>query len=106
MRGTVVRVGNIKPYVTKLAFECNKCGLEQALALTDGATLLFYRSPCARRTNDSVRCMLRAGKFESPARCENRDCRSQSFAPLRASDQTQVPIPPSPPLSLRDLHPP
>ena len=30
IRGTVVRVSNVKPLVTKMAFTCNSCGEEQA----------------------------------------------------------------------------
>lgn len=36
IRGTVVRVSNIKPICTKMAFICNMCGDTQSLALTDG----------------------------------------------------------------------
>lgn len=36
IRGTVVRVSNIKPICTKLAFTCNSCGDTQSLHLPDG----------------------------------------------------------------------
>ncbi|CAJ0963324.1 unnamed protein product [Ranitomeya imitator] len=36
LRGTVVRVSNIKPLCTKMAFVCNMCGDEQSLPLPDG----------------------------------------------------------------------
>lgn len=36
IRGTVVRVSNIKPLCSKIAFICNSCGDTQSLALPDG----------------------------------------------------------------------
>lgn len=36
IRGTVVRVSNIKPFCSKMAFVCNMCGDTQSLPLTDG----------------------------------------------------------------------
>lgn len=36
IRGTVVRVSNIKPLCSKMAFICNMCGDTRSLALTDG----------------------------------------------------------------------
>ena len=36
IRGTVVRVSNIRPICTKLAFTCNNCGDTQSLHLPDG----------------------------------------------------------------------
>lgn len=36
IRGTVVRVSNIKPLCTKMAFVCNLCGDVQSVALPDG----------------------------------------------------------------------
>ena len=36
LRGTVVRVSNIKPICTKMAFICNACGNTQSFPLPDG----------------------------------------------------------------------
>lgn len=36
LRGTVVRVSNIKPLCTKLAFVCGSCGDVQGVPLLDG----------------------------------------------------------------------
>lgn len=36
LRGTVVRVSNIKPLCTKMAFLCAACGEVQSLSLPDG----------------------------------------------------------------------
>ena len=36
IQGTVVRVGNVKPLVTKMAFKCSLCHGTQVLALPDG----------------------------------------------------------------------
>lgn len=60
VRGTVLRVGYIKPLVTRMAFECNRCG----------ATLL---QP------------LPDGRFQTPSRCTGDRCKSRSFTPLRRS---------------------
>lgn len=36
IRGTVVRVSNIKPLVTKLCFVCVRCSTRQQVHLPDG----------------------------------------------------------------------
>lgn len=36
LRGTVVRVSNVKPVCTRMAFTCNGCGDTQSLPLPDG----------------------------------------------------------------------
>ena len=38
IKGTVVRVSNIKPLVTHMGFLCLKCGCELAIELPDGET--------------------------------------------------------------------
>ncbi|MBN3315226.1 MCM8 helicase, partial [Atractosteus spatula] len=63
LRGTVVRVSNIKPLCTKMAFTCNTCGHIQSLELPDG-------------------------KFTVPTKCPQTDCRSRSFTPNRSSPLT------------------
>ncbi|XP_006626063.1 DNA helicase MCM8 [Lepisosteus oculatus] len=63
LRGTVVRVSNIKPLCTKMAFTCNTCGYIQSLELPDG-------------------------KFTVPTKCPGPDCRSRSFTPNRSSPLT------------------
>lgn len=65
IKGTVVRVGNIKPLCTRLAFECNSCGTVQSVALPDG-------------------------KYILPTRCPAHECRSKTFVPRRSSDLTQT----------------
>ncbi|XP_078724376.1 DNA helicase MCM8 isoform X2 [Lampetra fluviatilis] len=65
IRGTVVRVGNIKPLCTRLAFSCNVCGTEQALPLP-------------------------YGKFTLPTKCADEDCRSRTFMPNRRSQLTET----------------
>ncbi|MCI4382531.1 hypothetical protein PGIGA_G00015970 [Pangasianodon gigas] len=63
IRGTVVRVSNIKPLCSKMAFICNMCGDTQSLALTDG-------------------------KYTVPTKCLKRECRGRSFTPNRSSPLT------------------
>lgn len=63
IRGTVVRVGNIKPLCTKMAFRCAACGEIQSFPLPDG-------------------------KYNLPTKCPVPACRGKSFAPLRSSPLT------------------
>ncbi|XP_066561850.1 DNA helicase MCM8 [Amia ocellicauda] len=63
LRGTVVRVSNIKPLCTKMAFTCNTCGDTQSFPLPDG-------------------------KFMTPNKCLQPECRSRSFTPNRSSPLT------------------
>lgn len=65
VKGTVVRVGNIKPFVQKMAFTCTRCEEMQVLTLPDG-------------------------KYYPPTRCTNEECRSKSFLPCRRSEETQT----------------
>lgn len=63
IRGTVVRVGNIKPLCTKMAFRCAACGEIQSFPLPDG-------------------------KYNLPTKCPVPACRGKSFTPLRSSPLT------------------
>lgn len=63
LRGTVVRVSNIKPLCTKMAFLCAACGEVQSFSLSDG-------------------------KYNLPTKCPVPACRGKSFAPLRSSPLT------------------
>ncbi|XP_052039669.1 DNA helicase MCM8 [Apodemus sylvaticus] len=63
IRGTVVRVSNIKPLCTKMAFQCAACGEIQSFPLPDG-------------------------KYNLPTKCPVPACRGRSFAPLRSSPLT------------------
>ncbi|KAM5246056.1 DNA helicase MCM8 isoform 2-T2 [Ctenodactylus gundi] len=63
LRGTVVRVSNIKPLCVKMAFLCAACGEIQSLSLPDG-------------------------KYNLPTKCPVPACRGKSFAPLRSSPLT------------------
>ena len=65
VNGTVVRVSNVKPLVTKLAFECAVCAEVQVLTLQDG-------------------------KYRVPTRCLSDECRSRTFSPLRGSRLTET----------------
>ncbi|XP_075420095.1 DNA helicase MCM8 [Tenrec ecaudatus] len=63
LRGTVVRVSNIKPLCTKMAFLCAACGEIQSFSLTDG-------------------------KYALPTKCPVPACRGKSFTALRSSPLT------------------
>ncbi|XP_061088318.1 DNA helicase MCM8, partial [Conger conger] len=63
LRGTVVRVSNIKPLCSRMAFDCNACGFTQSLPLTDG-------------------------KFTTPTKCLQVDCCGRSFTANRSSPLT------------------
>ncbi|XP_021048955.1 DNA helicase MCM8 [Mus pahari] len=63
IRGTVVRVSNIKPLCINMAFQCAACGEIQSFPLPDG-------------------------KYSLPTKCPVPACRGRSFAPLRSSPLT------------------
>ncbi|XP_068088601.1 DNA helicase MCM8 isoform X1 [Hyperolius riggenbachi] len=63
LRGTVVRVSNIKPLCTKMAFVCNMCGDVQGFPTPDG-------------------------KYTVPTKCPVPECRSRTFTPNRGSPLT------------------
>ncbi|CAH1792022.1 unnamed protein product [Owenia fusiformis] len=65
VKGTVVRVGNIKPLCTRLAFQCNSCNTLQVVSLPDG-------------------------KYVQPSQCASTDCRGRQFIPKRSSSQTET----------------
>ncbi|XP_053316387.1 DNA helicase MCM8 isoform X2 [Spea bombifrons] len=63
VRGTVVRVSNIKPLCIKMAFSCNMCGDVQSVPLPDG-------------------------KYTVPTKCPVPECRGRSFTANRSSPLT------------------
>jgi DNA helicase MCM8 len=65
IRGTVVRVGNVKPLVTQMKFQCARCRDHQTLPLPDG-------------------------KFYPPTQCPTDECRSKSFEPVRGDEETET----------------
>jgi len=56
VRGTVVRVSNIKPLVTQMAFSCGRCEAEFEVRFVDG-------------------------KYKLPTKCTTSGCRSRTFFP-------------------------
>ncbi|EDQ88139.1 uncharacterized protein MONBRDRAFT_9453 [Monosiga brevicollis MX1] len=64
IKGTVVRVGSVKPLPVRLCFICNHCGEETVLALAEG-------------------------KYATPSKCATDGCQSRSFVPSRGSPRTQ-----------------
>ncbi|XP_039994442.1 DNA helicase MCM8 [Xiphias gladius] len=65
VRGTVVRVSSIRPICTRMAFKCLGCSKTQSLP-------------------------LQRGKYATPTKCIQPDCRSRSFAPSRSSPLTHT----------------
>ncbi|KAL8173025.1 UNVERIFIED_CONTAM: DNA replication licensing factor mcm8 [Gekko kuhli] len=63
VRGTVVRVSNIKPFCTKMAFICSACGNVQSVSLPDG-------------------------KYTPPTKCPLPECHGRSFTAERSSPYT------------------
>ena len=57
-KGTVVRVGNIRPMVLRMSFECGKCG-------------------------ESTMRHFEGGKYNPPVSCPTDGCRSRTFTPDR-----------------------
>ncbi|XP_052800629.1 DNA helicase MCM8-like isoform X2 [Mya arenaria] len=65
VKGTVVRVSNIKPLCTVMAFQCNTCSETQTMNLPDG-------------------------KYTVPTSCAGANCRARQFQPLRSSNLTET----------------
>uniref|UniRef100_UPI0037E8A5DF DNA helicase MCM8 n=1 Tax=Semicossyphus pulcher TaxID=241346 RepID=UPI0037E8A5DF len=65
VRGTVVRVSNIRPLCTRMAFRC--LGSSHTLSLP-----------------------LQHGKYATPIKCIEPECRSRSFVPCRSSPLTHT----------------
>ncbi|KAL7383308.1 hypothetical protein ABVT39_008382 [Epinephelus coioides] len=65
VRGTVVRVSNIRPLCTRMAFRCQGCSHTQSLP-------------------------LQHGKYATPTKCIQPGCRSRSFTPSRSSPLTHT----------------
>ncbi|TSM77312.1 DNA helicase MCM8 [Bagarius yarrelli] len=63
IRGTVVRVSNIKPLCIKMAFVCNMCGDTQSITLTDGK----YTIPTKELISDDQR---ESGRIPRTIECE------------------------------------
>nr|QIC49968.1 DNA helicase MCM8 [Actinia equina] len=63
IRGTVVRVSNVKPLVIKMGFSCNLCSFQQSITLQDG-------------------------KYKIPTTCASSECRGRAFTPERSSSLT------------------
>ncbi|XP_069669025.1 DNA helicase MCM8 [Periplaneta americana] len=65
VRGTIIRVGNIKLLCMWMAFECNTCCAVQCVKQQDGF-------------------------FSQPTKCTTEGCRAKSFRPLYSSPFTQT----------------
>ncbi|XP_077585522.1 DNA helicase MCM8 [Stigmatopora nigra] len=65
VRGTVVRVSNIRPQCTRLAFQCLTCSSTLSLP-------------------------LQHGKYATPTKCIQPDCRSRAFTAKRSSPLTHT----------------
>ncbi|XP_043991966.1 DNA helicase MCM8 [Gambusia affinis] len=65
VRGTVVRVSNIRPQCTRMAFKCQTCASTLTLP-------------------------LQHGKYATPTKCIQPGCRTRSFIPLRSSPSTKT----------------
>uniref|UniRef100_A0A7N0VDJ5 Probable DNA helicase MCM8 n=2 Tax=Kalanchoe fedtschenkoi TaxID=63787 RepID=A0A7N0VDJ5_KALFE len=62
VRGTVVKVSTVKPFVVQMSFECTKCHCKIIRSFPDG-------------------------KFTPPTSCGMQGCKSRSFNPLRSTAQ-------------------
>ncbi|XP_074531803.1 DNA helicase MCM8 [Halichoeres trimaculatus] len=65
VRGTVVRVSNIRPLCTRMAFKCQGCSNIMSLP-------------------------LQHGKYATPTKCIQPECRTRTFVPCRSSPLTQT----------------
>ena len=80
LHGTVVRVGNIRPLVTKMAFSCQRCLEVQVISLPDGSTHDVF----------SIVADAWQGKYVMPTQCSSEGCRGKVFEPERTSPHTEV----------------
>nr|XP_043902257.1 DNA helicase MCM8 [Solea senegalensis] len=64
VKGTVVRVSNIRPLCTRMAFRC--------------------------QSSHTMSLPLQHGKYATPTKCIQPDCRSHSFIPCRSSPLTHT----------------
>lgn len=65
VRGTIIRVGNMKLLCTWMGFQCNSCSSVQTVRQPDGV-------------------------FTQPTVCASQACRARSFTPLCSSHYTQT----------------
>ncbi|CAJ1066760.1 DNA helicase MCM8%2C partial [Xyrichtys novacula] len=65
VRGTVVRVSNIRPLCTRMAFKCVGC-------------------------SNILSLPLQHGKYATPTKCIQPECRTRTFLPCRSSPLTQT----------------
>ncbi|XP_041866247.1 DNA helicase MCM8 [Melanotaenia boesemani] len=65
VKGTVVRVSNIRPLCTRMAFRCQTC-------------------------TNMLSLPLQHGKYATPTKCIQPGCRSRSFIPIRSSPLTHT----------------
>ena len=91
VRGTVVRVSNVRPLVRVGEFECNKCGALQVGARS--AERLPHAAVCSsclwRAVDGSAQTIhFVDGKYAPPTRCVTSQCRSRSFELQRGSPNT------------------
>jgi DNA helicase MCM8 len=64
IKGTVIKVGSIKPIVTDMVFKCTKCDLTQRIFFQDG-------------------------KYSAPLSCVTLSCKSRTFNPdLKGAETT------------------
>jgi len=65
LKGSVVRVSNIRPFTTRMVFQCASCSQYQLLPLPDG-------------------------RYIVPTKCASRNCRGKSFAPMCAHERNET----------------
>ncbi len=63
VKGTIIRVGSIKPLVVQMDFECSRCAA-------------------------TITCHFVDGKYTAPVSCTTPQCRSKTFEPNRATAVT------------------
>ena len=63
VRGTVIRISNIQPFVTIMPFRCGSCGETIEVPIVDG-------------------------KHQRPKKCTTQGCRSKTFEPIKSDAQT------------------
>lgn len=90
VRGTVVRVGNVKPLVTRLVFECLRCTQRQVLCFPEGLLHKVERPEKRLLIFFLSYLLFDTGKYVVPTQCVNQGCTGQIFSPLRTSPETEV----------------
>jgi DNA helicase MCM8 len=94
VRGSVIRVAPLRPFVTSMTFSCPRCLTTSTFPLSDGRCALA-RPPKPRRADCALRCPALCsppgprGRYEQPPGCPANGCRAKQLVPDRRYSATR-----------------